>query len=363
MLTQDITGGEIINSASRPPARAICGYATRGSSTAPARGRPIEPSTRIGLHRHGRSHRHPFPYWRRQCDTGAAVVAGASRRDAPAAGDRPFDRRAGPPSRPAGSTRRWVSRRWSSRPCRRPRLQTHLELADIPIIDKATLTVLGNDDFLLVAAAGRAGPAAMSTTMSPGRSVDLARLGVKVINAGGAAAFKENVRALRPRRRGAGYGVTSRAIVMALQRRGATSSAFRIRCMSIATISALPATPTRRSRRSRRRGRAAASRPCAVLCLWHGGQARLLLGRAAIAEAVNAHPKRDARCRPGDVRPDLHDLARHAAPVHRPQGGAAAQMDPGRRRRRRRRHRAVPLSAATVSSTPCNWRSASSCFC
>ena len=28
-------------------------------------------------------------------------------------------------------------------------LQAHLELADIPIIDKATLTVLGNDDFLL----------------------------------------------------------------------------------------------------------------------------------------------------------------------------------------------------------------------
>ena len=29
-------------------------------------------------------------------------------------------------------------------------LHTHLELADIPIIDKATLAILGNDDFLLV---------------------------------------------------------------------------------------------------------------------------------------------------------------------------------------------------------------------
>ncbi len=28
-------------------------------------------------------------------------------------------------------------------------LHTHLELADIPIIDKATLAILGNDDFLL----------------------------------------------------------------------------------------------------------------------------------------------------------------------------------------------------------------------
>src|SRR5262249_37377226 len=28
-------------------------------------------------------------------------------------------------------------------------LQAHLELADVPLIDKATLTVLGNDDFLL----------------------------------------------------------------------------------------------------------------------------------------------------------------------------------------------------------------------
>ena len=28
-------------------------------------------------------------------------------------------------------------------------LQTHLELNDVPIIDKGALTVLGNDDFLL----------------------------------------------------------------------------------------------------------------------------------------------------------------------------------------------------------------------
>ena len=28
-------------------------------------------------------------------------------------------------------------------------LHAHLELADIPIIDKATLSVLGNDDYLL----------------------------------------------------------------------------------------------------------------------------------------------------------------------------------------------------------------------
>ena len=34
-------------------------------------------------------------------------------------------------------------------------LQTHLELADMPIIDKGVLTVLGNDDFLLAHVARR----------------------------------------------------------------------------------------------------------------------------------------------------------------------------------------------------------------
>ena len=43
-------------------------------------------------------------------------------------------------------------------------LQAHLELADIPIIDKATLTVLGNDDFLLNLLHRREGSGAISAT-------------------------------------------------------------------------------------------------------------------------------------------------------------------------------------------------------
>ena len=46
--------------------------------------------------------------------------------------------------------RPWALRPWSNRQCRRiMRLHAHLELADTPIIDKATLVVLGNDDYLL----------------------------------------------------------------------------------------------------------------------------------------------------------------------------------------------------------------------
>ena len=71
-------------------------------------------------------------------------------------------------------------------------LHAHLELADIPIIDKATLSVLGNDDYLL--SLMRAGASAslvrdyVAWTLATSRA-----LGIKVINAGDAAAFKANL--------------------------------------------------------------------------------------------------------------------------------------------------------------------------
>ncbi|GAB1581636.1 formylmethanofuran dehydrogenase subunit A [Phyllobacterium phragmitis] len=95
-------------------------------------------------------------------------------------------------------------------------LHTHLELADIPIIDKATLTILGNDDFLL-------------SLIRDGKSADMVddyvawtlaatnSLGVKVINAGAAAAFKENVRSFSFDDVVPAYGVSSRRIVKTLQ--------------------------------------------------------------------------------------------------------------------------------------------------
>jgi formylmethanofuran dehydrogenase subunit A len=95
-------------------------------------------------------------------------------------------------------------------------LHAHLELADIPIIDKATLAVLGNDDFLLGLIRGKEEGAAVrdyvAWTLAVTRS-----LGIKVINAGGAAAFKENVREFSFDDVVPSYGVSSREIVKTLQ--------------------------------------------------------------------------------------------------------------------------------------------------
>lgn len=94
-------------------------------------------------------------------------------------------------------------------------LQAHLELADIPIIDKGALTVLGNDDFTLGLLRGKDGAQAMQDyiawTLATSRG-----LGVKVVNAGGAEAFKENVRTFSLDDEVPDYGVSSRAIVKAL---------------------------------------------------------------------------------------------------------------------------------------------------
>jgi formylmethanofuran dehydrogenase subunit A len=95
-------------------------------------------------------------------------------------------------------------------------LQAHLELADIPIIDKATLAILGNDDFLLDLLRRKESASAVrdyvAWTLATSRS-----LGIKVINAGGAAAFKANVRAFSLDDVVPFYGVSSRDIVKALQ--------------------------------------------------------------------------------------------------------------------------------------------------
>ncbi len=95
-------------------------------------------------------------------------------------------------------------------------LHTHLELADIPIIDKATLAILGNDDFLLSMIRDDASPAMIDDYVA--WTVGSTRaLGVKVINAGAAAAFKENVRSFSLDDVVPSYGVSSRKIVKTLQ--------------------------------------------------------------------------------------------------------------------------------------------------
>ena len=95
-------------------------------------------------------------------------------------------------------------------------LHTHLELADIPIIDKATLAILGNDDFLLSMIRDDASPQMIEDYVA--WTVGATRaLGVKVINAGAAAAFKENVRTFSLDDVVPSYDVSSRRIVKTLQ--------------------------------------------------------------------------------------------------------------------------------------------------
>jgi formylmethanofuran dehydrogenase subunit A len=95
-------------------------------------------------------------------------------------------------------------------------LHAHLELADIPIIDKATLSILGNDDFLLGLLRAGEGAAAINDYVAWTLETTRA-LGIKVVNAGGAMAFKSNIRTFSLDDVVPYYGVSSRQIVKALQ--------------------------------------------------------------------------------------------------------------------------------------------------
>ena len=96
-------------------------------------------------------------------------------------------------------------------------LHAHLELADTPVIDKAILAILGNDDFGLSLMRDNAGGDAIRDYV--GWTLQSTKaLGIKVINAGGVAAFKDNVRAFSFDDVVPHYGVSSRQIVKTLQR-------------------------------------------------------------------------------------------------------------------------------------------------
>ena len=116
-------------------------------------------------------------------------------------------------------------------------LHAHLELADVPIIDKAILCVLGNDDYLLRSMRDDASAAHVSEYVAWTLQTTRA-LGVKVINAGAAAAFKANVRSFSLDDVVPGYGVSSRSIVKTLQRAVIDLRLAAICCTCIATISA-----------------------------------------------------------------------------------------------------------------------------
>jgi formylmethanofuran dehydrogenase subunit A len=96
-------------------------------------------------------------------------------------------------------------------------LHAHLELADTPVIDKAILAILGNDDFGLSLMRDGAGANAIRDHVAWTLQSSKA-LGLKVINPGGVAAFKDNVRSFSFDDVVPHYGVSSRQIVKTLQR-------------------------------------------------------------------------------------------------------------------------------------------------
>ena len=95
--------------------------------------------------------------------------------------------------------------------------QAHAELADIPIIDKAGLAIVGNDDLLLRMLRDR-GDAQQINDYIAWLLQATQCLGVKVINAGGATAFKFNQRHFGLDDEVPMYGVSSRTILNAVQR-------------------------------------------------------------------------------------------------------------------------------------------------
>ena len=96
-------------------------------------------------------------------------------------------------------------------------LDVHLQMADIPILDTGALAILGNDDLLLRLLRDKASQAQINDYVAWTLHATRA-LGLKVINAGGANAFKSNVRQFDLDDIVPDYGVSSRQILQTLQR-------------------------------------------------------------------------------------------------------------------------------------------------
>ncbi len=94
-------------------------------------------------------------------------------------------------------------------------MQTHLELADIPIIDRGALSVVGNDDHLLSLLRAREGRAAVRDSIA-WTLAQSKGLGLKLINAGGPAAFHQGLRSFDLDDVVPHYGVSSRQILQSL---------------------------------------------------------------------------------------------------------------------------------------------------
>ena len=94
---------------------------------------------------------------------------------------------------------------------------THLELEKIPMIDKAGLAILGNDNFLLESLSKKKGQSYIENyvawTLSSSKC-----LGLKVINAGGSEAFKQGAQSFDLDDVVPSYGITSRKILESLNK-------------------------------------------------------------------------------------------------------------------------------------------------
>lgn len=94
---------------------------------------------------------------------------------------------------------------------------THLEMADLPIIDKGTYVMLGNDEFLLDLLAHGAEQERINDYVAWMMRATAA-LGVKTVNPGGISAFKFNQRGLEIDGTAPHHGVAPRRVLQALTR-------------------------------------------------------------------------------------------------------------------------------------------------
>jgi formylmethanofuran dehydrogenase subunit A len=93
----------------------------------------------------------------------------------------------------------------------------HMEMGDIPIIDKGGYAMLGSDDFLLRMMAGGAPQSAINDYVA--WTLDATQcIGIKVVNPGGISAFKFNARKLDLDEPSPHYAITPRRILDVLAR-------------------------------------------------------------------------------------------------------------------------------------------------
>ena len=91
--------------------------------------------------------------------------------------------------------------------------QAHLEMGDIPIIDKGAYVMLGNDDFFLRSLAEKKDMSFIKDYIA--WTIHAAQaMAVKIVNPGGISAFKFNQRSLNLDEKHAHYGFTPRDIIL-----------------------------------------------------------------------------------------------------------------------------------------------------